>query len=270
MLTAYFDESFDELKRFYVVAGFVASVAVWSQIETQWKRTLNSFGIKTRYHAKDCYHGRDEFEGWYPPRRDLLTNKLARIITHTNSFSKKKRSGIYGVALAVNWDDFNEIMPGSRFPHPYTFLFQITIRRIARWTSDSSPDEKIQIVLDRGQFSGACSDIFNDVVQNPKVDYTERRNLQGISSQSSSEFVPLQASDLLAYRTLKYHLGRLDRGVIDTMRQSIELAWRTFPHWEPAEGAGQSGEIRVDRLSMPNSKRTFMRRTPVRQSAFQV
>jgi uncharacterized protein DUF3800 len=228
MLTAYFDESFDESKRFYVVAGFVAPVVVWGRIETQWKQTLESFGIKTRYHAKDCYHGREEFEGWYPPQRDLLTKKLARIITHTHPISKKRRSGVYGVAHAVNWDDFNEIMPGSGFPHPYTFLFQITIRRLARWTYDSSPDEKLQIILDRGQFSGACSDIFNDVVQNPKVDHRERQNLQGISSQSSSEFVPLQASDLLAYRTLKYHLGRLDRGVIDVMRQSIELRGELF------------------------------------------
>ena len=223
MLKLYIDESYDQKKRMYLVAGFVAPVKTWDLIEKRWSAILKKFGVD-EYKSDDCFHGKGEFKG-KETQRDQITNQLVRILTHPSTIAKPKRQrpDLYGITFAINWDDFDEVMPAHNYPHPYAYLFQRIIRIVSGWTYDSDPNERIQVIVDESEFSGDCVKIFNSVKSNTNVALKDRACLGGITSQSSRCFLPLQAADLLAYRSLKYLLGRKDRGVIDSLLKYVDL-----------------------------------------------
>jgi hypothetical protein len=223
VLKAFLDQSYDNGGELHILSGFVAPVKTWERIEQQWLTELDKFGIKKGYHSKDCYHGNGEFENLDDPQRDTITKKLVRIITHTSPLTNIKRSDIYGVTIATPGLDFYEIMPAYGYPHPYGYLYQRAIRRIGRWTYEKNSAEQVSIITDRGEFPGTAGDVFSRVKEDERIDFRERACLLTTFPLSVQESPGLQASDLLAHRTLKHRLGRLDRGVIDAIKKDIRL-----------------------------------------------
>lgn len=201
MFKAYLDESYDS--KILVISAWAADAVIWPDVEAQWARQIQRVGV-SEYHAVDCAHGVEEFKGWPKEKRNLLTKKLTRIITHRRPLHPTIRKGMYGISVALLLDDYRELMTGAageEFPDPYMLALQLIVRRIAYQASRLPEGEQVECIFDQNEeFAGNATDLFTRIVRSPLVPHREK--LRGIAFESSKKFIPLQAADLLAFETL--------------------------------------------------------------------
>src|SRR5271170_463193 len=63
----------------YIVAGFFAEEATWTEIERRFTRENERAGVR-RYHAANVNGRTGEFEGWDKPKRDTYAKNLLDIV----------------------------------------------------------------------------------------------------------------------------------------------------------------------------------------------
>jgi hypothetical protein len=201
MLTGYFDESGhadDSRCDFVGMAGFVAPLAAWETLETEWAALLRKEQLSEPFHMKEFAHFRGQFEAWKErdekeiDRRRLLA-ALVDLIVNTKATP---------IAAIISLEDFNALTAGQKadlYGSPYYIAFQQCTRGAAIEATDEPPSEKVAVVYSYNNDYGTAGGLAEQIWHRIKNETDLGRRLGAYASSTPAELCALQAADLFAY-----------------------------------------------------------------------
>lgn len=194
-LEAYNDESY-EPHRDFVIGAYVAPALEWLKLEAPWRQTLSDAGLR-EFRARDCEQGDNEFRD----RRDRreLQERFIGLIGSVD---------VVGFAVRIDlhaYEAFYERVKASlprekhRYFEAYPKVFEMQLQFVLEFAADKHPTaERINFVFDeQDEFAGRAADLYAMHRTNPALAHRDR--LGAMTHGVSSDLVPLQAADVLAY-----------------------------------------------------------------------
>ncbi len=196
VLVGYFDESHASEREAgaFSVAGFVSTAEHWEALTYEWALILCEYRIK-EFKSADCASRLDAFEGWPTEKQIACVCALLSVL---------ERSVLIGVFSTVLAKDFKEIVEpalaaDSALRDPYLFCWQGCLAQV-RNAAAPPQGEKIRFHIDDGDIArGKALELFYSFRHAQGLD----DQWGGVTAESSKDFAPLQAADVLAYETYK-------------------------------------------------------------------
>jgi hypothetical protein len=206
MLATAVDVSIDEKKKFLVMAGLVCSVEGWNDFDFEWRHRLRRDGLSC-FHMSEFAHSTQTFKGFKndePRRRNLLNDLLEIIRAHAY---RKFGSAIEAAAFTQMAPESREYFAPTQIAMAGRFLWA----GIERWRLCEKYQQPAELVFEDGDADkGSLIKIIKEItgtepIFRPKCDRPEKEK---------PGFTPLQASDILAYETMKV-LVKIDKPGFD-------------------------------------------------------
>ena len=197
----YFDDSgSDAGSRWYVLAGFLATVEQWKSVATKWDETLHREPNDLRYFKMAHAMALDgQFRrGWTAPLRDKLITELVDIVAEINPWR---------IECFVNRNLFNAFVKGilhtETFDDPYFILFYQIVLSVAVNAERIGWNRDCDFIFDeQGKLGDIAKSKWNWVKEN--ID-----NISGFAVgphlgsppvfRNDITFRPLQAADMFAW-----------------------------------------------------------------------
>lgn len=193
MMEAYFDESGSHNGApILCVGGYLFEREHCASFDTEWREMLCDFQIPY-FHMVDCENGNPPFDKLRRHLREAMVRRASRIINQSMS---------YGVVIAVNEDEYNEIMP----EHPligsaYSFVARQTFNAIKTWAEREKYNGPISYFFEAGHSHELDADrIMQEHVRSSEVRSSVRYYKHEFLRKE--EVLALQAADLLVWH---YH-----------------------------------------------------------------
>ena len=194
LYSAYFDESGTHAASDTVaVAGFVSNVTQWDMFSQKWGQVLKESKLEY-FHMTDFENSQGQFSGWSKEEKHDLLNKLLPIISeHTfwsvgcvvdrnlfdavlSDVAKKICGDAYGFAAMGCWRHFGLVL--------------------------QKHDAWMDCTMDKGaKGRDAIETIFHEDIRFPE--WNDDNRIIKLSFEKKEIFLPLQASDILAYELCK-------------------------------------------------------------------
>lgn len=206
MLKAYMDESgIHGGARICAIGGWVATEAAWNTFCGKWSKVLASEGVSA-FHMNPFEQGEGDFTGWSKERKHRFLGKLIRVI---------QKCRIQAVGSALVTEEYAALSQADRIwmTHdrpdiPYYLPFQHCIVEAAHRADRLPNSEKIDFIFDRQeQFGEHALEIFN--AMSIRQDWDNHIRLGTISFSAKTDFVPLQAADLMVHECYKHLENKL-------------------------------------------------------------
>jgi hypothetical protein len=171
------------------VAGYAARPSHWIEFTKAWNRVLRPSGIKC-YHATDAQALRGEFEGWKPEDRDELVKRLLPIIP----------KHAVGISISIVMPDFEAALADrpdlkEMFASPYGACFQWLLQSILELNAGATNRVRLAAVHETNNMKREAQQAWEWLSEQPR--YAVK--LVSLSFADKTEFVPLQAADILAF-----------------------------------------------------------------------
>lgn len=205
VLQAYFDESGTggtERERLTVISGFIAKAENWLDFDAFWRlalrQELKELGLSW-FHMVDCENGSDGFRRWAakPELRRFAARTMAEAIV------KAELTGFWVSVDAESWRNADDVAFKARYPKPYYFCFEDSVRQVARWVNEFAPGEEVELIFaEQGEYKVRAEGIYDDIQRAyalSKPDFP----LKNLSFAPMQRCAPLQAADLAVYSTNK-------------------------------------------------------------------
>jgi hypothetical protein len=207
MLQACFDESGTHGgSRVLSVAGYVGEKEQWERFADEWASVLRDAGLPAGkpFHATDFENRLGDFADW---------SQEKRIETQRNLFGIVRRRVRHGFSASMNVDAWDSLVikpirasgiPASAGAHSaYSFALVRCLCQIEKWADRYDVSDRIAYFVESG--SGFGCDL-NSVHATLRDGASERSRYryQSFTIVNMSDFLPLQAADLLAYESYKY------------------------------------------------------------------
>lgn len=205
MLTAYFDESYDERFRLTFVSGWVAAVEQWQEFEYGWKLFLAKHDVPY-FHMREFAHSVGPFAKWKGtegPRRAFMRG-AAQIIVDT-----VQRGFVCCVSDEI-FDGCDKVCELRKtFRSPYALAGRTCANLVVEWALDprTFPLNDIRYVFEDGaEDKGGLIDAMKITprlavpIFQPGRDQKPTRK----SPNGRCGVVQLQAADYLAYEISKF------------------------------------------------------------------
>ncbi len=170
---------------------YVGRPAVWRDWTKDWSRAKKPIKVN---HAVDCANRKEEFEGWSRPRRDAYVAKILPVLA---------RHKIMGVAVGIHMDAFRREMAShpelqEMFGEPYAACFQWAVQTLLEMLDESGGrDQRVAFFHECNNYQKEAEAAFAYVKTLKVVD---PRPIS-LTFGDKSEYVLLQAADILAYET---------------------------------------------------------------------
>lgn len=189
VLKMYLDESgTHDNSPVVAVAGYFARPTVWREWIKDWNRTKKPVKV---YHSVDCNAREGEFKGWTRERRNEFVISLLPLIP---------KHELRGIAAAINLDDFREAAKSSAIakawlPTPYVPCFQWVMMAMITQVEEAGRRERVAFIHEANDYTDQATKAFEWVQEN----FNERQTAMSLTFGGKSDYVPLQAADILAY-----------------------------------------------------------------------
>lgn len=188
MFTAYFDVSGSKNAPVMTMAGYVSDVKKWAKFERRWKEILDRQGVK-QFHMTDCVSFAGEFASWraIPDRRTRFINELSEC---AKKYTNKRFSA------TVIMEDYRRVDADYRlheyYGYPYSLCGLSCMEHVRTWARKRKVRERIIYVFEdgderKGNFPKLCQ---------------QRFGVEPVF-HSKKGFIPFQAADLAAWRTMQ-------------------------------------------------------------------
>jgi hypothetical protein len=196
----YFDDSGSDAKsKYYVLAGFIASVDQWRTVSTKWRQILDKEPRLAYFKMSEAMNMEGQFKtGWTAPLRDQRIFELVEIIQELDP------PRIECFLKRSNFDDFVKgIISGDIFNDPYFVCFYHLILSIAanakalEWNCDCD-----FIFDDQGKIGKNAVERWGWMKKN--IDGANAANVSAYLGpppifRDDVKFLPLQAADMFAW-----------------------------------------------------------------------
>ncbi len=223
MLTAYFDESYNQHTPknssdplTYTVGCWVSEFGQWKKFHRKWRSALGSADIEW-FHMSEYESRLNDYEYWPDLKRIGVLKRLHRII---------KDHAIQGVTVSVNCADFDEIIRDTVWSRTfgksyYGFDVRMILKFIAEWADEQNIHDPIHYVFAELKGQGnELDNIFRTCLKNRPI--KEWMRLTGMWTKGlMRDVTQLQAADIVAYELNKRTVNEISGGK-RFVRQSLE------------------------------------------------
>ena len=173
----------------------VVTVGTYFGRPSQWKAFTKEWNHRKRpinvFHAADCANLEGEFEGWTEPDRDKFVANLLPALAMFDTAGLVVGIHLKALESALeNRPDLKEI-----FGEPYTCCFHWAVQEIANFALKYGHLERIGFIHEWNDFRGQAQGSF-DYIRDTRPTLIDKLSL---SFGTKSQYVPLQAADVLAY-----------------------------------------------------------------------
>ena len=196
-----FDGSYEKEERPSVIAvtGFLAPKEYWVKLAERWARVIFNPALPspiTRFHAVDCVNKAGEFKDWPFADRLALWGDLVDILISSDLIA------VGSVLICEPFYRLSEAMQ-KRLRNPYHLPVEMCIQSALSKMKADMPEDQVGLVFDQENRPIAEeSAIRYGLYAN---DPNWNGNLAGFAQSSSKDHAPLQAADLLAYGSFRWH-----------------------------------------------------------------
>lgn len=206
MFTLYCDDSGTHAQSPIAAAAcFVSTVEQWERFVIDWRAADDAEGFGV-FHMADFVAKQKQFsrEEWQDEeKRDRTLKRLINIAV--------TRRRIAFIA-AVEKSSYDEVVPSElrdKFKlgtNHYTFAIRMCMGKVYKWRQKYGYKEPVQYVFDQmSKGKGEINAVFEEALKEGE----EKALLHGIykggwSFQDKAQVTPLQASDILAWESLRY------------------------------------------------------------------
>ncbi len=195
-LAAYFDAAGHEAdQKFVVVAGFVATPAMWTDFDRDWKARLAKDDVEF-FHAVEFAQSTGQFKGWRDEKekRQALSNDLMEILKRNVS-----RKFVCAVSVESLRADMSEDIKAAFLINAYSLAGRTCAARLRQWQDREQWKTVPELIFEEGDIGkgmlrdSLVRDGFGEPLFRPKKDTPTADGLiiPGLT--------PLQAADWLAY-----------------------------------------------------------------------
>ncbi len=178
-----------------VVAGAVATAERWEQLSREWQRTIRPWRV-LQFHATDFVTGKGEYRGW------TEDTKSARLMALVKLIRKHVRVLIGNAVMEADFEEVSAKYPDNNFGTAYRFCAFLIPPAVDLWRRQSPKRGPVALIFESG------NKLLNEYgrIVNQAGTFEHLRQKFGYSSitqGTSSDLVPLQAADLIAYATYR-------------------------------------------------------------------
>ncbi len=195
ILQACVDDSSGAEPPVFVLAGFVSSYPRWVEFTEEWKTELEKSPSLEYFKMKEAAACRGQFEGWTFSQRDDRVANFASII---------KKNVIGGFACVVPIKDYKQVFEGKIskvMDNPYFLTFYGVMQTLMRMQHFVGDDRPVDFVFDeQGKQVGQALSAWKYWMEFSTPEAGLFIGSPPIS-RDDKYFLPLQAADILAWRT---------------------------------------------------------------------
>lgn len=214
MITAYLDESgHSNDTRLVCMAGAVAPMEFWIELEPEWKRALDHYEIK-EWHTAPFAKRVGEFRKW--KNNDTVWEDAYRTFMGIIQTSR-----VMPVGATVSMTGWNECNLNERFHDPYYLCLQVCVREALKFAARvQDPDGRLRVVFDNTEeFKSRVPQLYDAIRSTPFYALPwAKRLMEEPLFQSAKTLVQLQAADLIAYQVAVF-------GLVKTGYQPLTPEW---------------------------------------------
>ncbi len=251
LMRAFFDDSGNEPQQHvYVLAGLLAKYDHWAEFADKWQAVLDETPKLEFYKFGESRRLKGQFEGWTEDARNERVHKLATLIAD---------HALCGVYSATEHKLFEHYMRSVPVPdrkltsdHPYPTLVAHATGAVGALASTNKWRDRIDFIFDTQQG-------FEPEIQNMwrgfRVDWRNGEgspNLGHVTFEDDTEFLPLQACDMLAGCVRHAIMKQEILPEFQVIRKKVLLQ----------ESLLDEQELRLTRLMLLGSLGTFQRENP--------
>ena len=197
VIDAYLDESGTHAGSPYaVVAGFMATAAMWDKFVPEWQEALDSQNLE--------YFRMSRFENYRPPFTDWSKELHEQFLQILLDIITTNLGASLGMAIPMDlYDSILSDQAKAFCGGPYGLAAQLLFIGAAKGVQKINPNAWINYTLEDGaEGKGQILHSYENVKKDPIR--TESFRLLGISFQDKRKFLPLQAADFIAYEIFKH------------------------------------------------------------------
>jgi hypothetical protein len=195
VLWYYCDESYDNDKGVFTVAGLIAEESEWRAFEKRWHHIPNKFGV-SRFHGSHLNAREHEFEGWDHKKSKQFTSKLIARITERK---------VHLVSCSIMLKPYKKlpVLAKNRLGTPYELCFKHCITLIAEQTIPLiNPNGKFSVIYDHDTELGSKPVEMFMLMKNDSK-WAHHYKLGTCAPGCWQEHLALQCADAVAYDTFK-------------------------------------------------------------------
>jgi hypothetical protein len=175
------------------VGAYLSRPKIWRSWTKEWNKAKRPIKV---FHATDCAGFFNEFKGWDKERRDPYVANLLPVLP---------RHDLAGIVVGIDLNVFRaEVVkhPELRemFGEPYGACFQWAISIIMEYATGHGKGERMAFVHETNNYQAEALKAFNFVNEN----LNPRGIPMTLAFGAKSDYVPLQAADVLAYEGAKF------------------------------------------------------------------
>ena len=201
VIYGFFDGSYegDEEPSVIAVCGFIAPKEYWVKFAERWALAIFNTNLPSplkRFHAFDCVHGIKEFEGWSLAERLALWGDLVGILIDSELVA------VGSVLICEHFYSLSDPMK-KRLRNPYHLPVEMCIQSALMKVKAEMPGEEVGFFFDGENKPIAEESYIRYGIYSEDPNWNS--NLAGFAQSSSSKVGPLQAADLLAYGSFRWH-----------------------------------------------------------------
>lgn len=204
-ITVYFDDSGTHPEaNTAIAAAYLSTAEMWRRFEDDWRAVADAEKFKT-FHMADFAAGQKDFVGWSDDKRKRVLRKLCALI------NIRIRTGF---VAAIKKKDYDELIVGDFREYCGKYHYTFGLRSCANgigqwWNSHGKPDSTVRYVFDRMTKGKSKTEVVR--VMDTAVEKSKKLTFGtgviafgGYSFEDKTEFLPLQAVDILAWSVFQY------------------------------------------------------------------
>ncbi len=208
MMKAFFDDSgSDDNSPFYVLSGYLSTVAKWEIFSSQWRAVLAAPPSINYFHMVDAEGLRQEFKGWNREARDAKVTRLAKVI---------RSNVLYEISCmlprALHDSIIRRSAPAKKFENPYFVCFMTLVSILSGFRDHiGTGSHRVDVVFDKqARIMGLVTGLHSEVRNLPRIGSSIGR----IQFQDDRVALPLQAADFIAWGLRRFCATReVNRGL---------------------------------------------------------
>lgn len=181
-----------------IIAGYVATKAVWEKIEDQWCGVLKPFREKGVhcFHATECLAQAGQFERLEHWQCQYIYKQLSDILE-----TATEAQPVVAAVSSEDWEAVTDANFKVLFESAYDFCIDRAISQLVNWSSNNAGGNKVPVVIARQKEHEEETN--RTVASWFKVDPIGDR-IGPLSFAFPDSLIPLQTADMLAHEQYRH------------------------------------------------------------------
>lgn len=200
------------------VAGYLGPTAAWKEFSKTWCARLEYLGL-TSFHMTEFLRRKTKpYNVWSDQKYESCIPLLIEVIATYN---------IQGFSIQVSRDDCEKILSKevrkAYIKDPYILVFDTAISQILRYMYFKPFDERVMCFFGRTSFNPKARQVYE---RRRQRDHNGHRLYDEPFFVSDTDFVAVQAADMLASVSRNFARGRIAQRTGQSLEFSMEMVER--------------------------------------------